>query len=143
MSTVPLDLLEDLFSGLDDLAHDLGKYICFETRFTGLDDDSPAGTEALRAALRADLLATRRRGDQQESAWQLWSRLRPAELDGDPAVAAVDDALAQLKPLSLDGPRPTLLRAAALAGQVQQATRDLRDRARQRLEAAGRLDDLW
>lgn len=133
------DALAALHPELSDLAHDLGKYACFETGFVGLDAD----TEDLRAALRADLLATHRHGDAVESCWQLWQRLRPAALADDPDVAVIDDALARLSTLDLAGDRAALLAAAAVAREVRDATRRLRDRATARLDAAGLLDDLY
>ncbi len=124
------DDLEDLVDDLADLRHDLGKYVTFEVRF--LD---PAAPDAdLRAALRRDLLETRRGADGAESAWDLWARLRPGILDGDPDVALLDDLLARLRAVDLDGPRPALDSAAALAREVAAVTRRLHGRARDRLD---------
>lgn len=125
----PADALETLAERVGDLRHDLGKYICFETRFLAPD----AETEVLRASLRADLLATRRRGQQIERASDLWARLRPTELEGDPDVLAIDWAMGQLASVDLDGDRATLDRAAGLARQVADATRRLDARVRANL----------
>lgn len=127
----PTAAREALAERVADLRHDLGKYICFETRFLGPD----ATDEALRAALRADLLATRRRGAEVETAAALWARLRPAELHGDPDVVAIDDAIRALAVLDLRAEAPALDRAgldraAALARQIADATRRLDARAR-------------
>ena len=61
--------LAELLDQVDDLRHDLGKYIGFETRFVGLD----ANDEDLRRALKSDIFETHRRGDQVESAWAMWT----------------------------------------------------------------------
>lgn len=118
---------------LEDLRHDLGKYVCFEVRFAGPDADLPT----LRAALKADLLATRRRGDRTEAAWELWGRLRPAILSDDPDVLALEQAVQALQQVDLEGDRPALDAAAATADQVRQATRRLHERARQAALALG------
>ena len=125
--------LGGLVPALQDLQHDLGKYVCFETRFVGLEAD----LASLRQALRADLLATRRRGEQAEAAWQVWARLRPAGLDDDPDVGAIDAAVEALARADLGGARPALLAAAAQADRVRQATRSLALRARQAAADAG------
>lgn len=132
---MPLDAvtgedLEDLVDDLADLRHDLGKYITFEVRF--LED--PATDDDLRAALRRDLLETRRGAAGTEPAWDVWARLRPARLDGDPDVAALDDLLARLRDADLDGPRATLDAAADLAREVAATTRRLHRRALDRLD---------
>ncbi len=136
---LPLALLADLFSELVDLDHDLGKYIGLQTRFCGLD----APDEELRDALRADLLATRRQGDTELTAWALWDARRPASLDDDPRVRQLDSLLADLSRTRLDGDRASLLAVAARAAEVRQACRALVDLARQRLDAAGMLEDAW
>ncbi len=117
---------EGMVDRLSDLRHDLGKYVRFETRFV----ESGGDVEALRAALRADLLATRRRGDEVEGAQAVWARMRPAELEGDPDVSAIDAAMAALAGVDLGGPEPELRRAAALTAAVAEATRRLQQRAR-------------
>lgn len=131
------DELEALLPVVEDLRHDLGKYVCFEVRFVGLD----AGVDDLRAALRADLLATRRRAGQTEAAWQLWGRLRPDALDGDDDVAVIDQAVAQLRRAELerrlDGDRDALIALAGQATVVRDATRRISDRIRRAAEAAG------
>ena len=76
--------------------------------------------EALRQALKADLLQTDKRGDRIEAAWSVWARLRPAELDNDPDVVAIDASLAGLQALALDTmEREGLLSAAAAARDIQ------------------------
>jgi len=118
---------------LDVLRHDLGKYVCFETRFVGLDADLPA----LRQAVQADVLATRKTGDAVEPAWDLWARLRPDDLSDDPDVLAIDQAVEQLAVADLAGGRDTLLAAAQTARTVQTATRSLARRAHQAALALG------
>ena len=120
---------EDLLDLAADIRHDLGKYVVFEARFAGPD----ASVEERRAALRADLLATRRGPRGVEPAWAVWARLRPAELAGDPDVERIDAALAALRGVDLDGDAAELERAAALAAEVAEATRRLDARARRAL----------
>ena len=124
--------LEALVEQLDAIRHDLGKYIGFETRFLGED---PAEGD-LRRALKADLLTTRRDGGSTETAWDLWARLRPSVLDGDPDVVVVDDAVAALRVVDLAGPLDELRRAAILAREVSVATRSLARRGRLALDDA-------
>lgn len=129
VESLALDDLAALADRLADLRHDLGKYIRFETRF--VEDNADLG--ALRDALRADLLATRRRGDQLEPAVAVWARMRPVELDGDPDVVAIDAAMARLSSFDPSAPEPALREAATLAREVSEATRRLHTRARARL----------
>lgn len=121
--------LEDLVEDLSDLRHDLGKYVVFELRFLG---DGP-GVEDLRAALRADLLSTRRRGDATETAWAVWARLRPGQLDGDPDVQSIDALVERLATADLDGDEASLHAIAAVARRVADGTRRLHRRAADRL----------
>lgn len=121
--------LEPLEERLADLRHDLGKYIRFETRFA----EGGADVEALRAALRADLLSTRRRGSEVEPASAVWARLRPPELADDPDVREIDLAMSALATVDLGGTEADLRRAAALTSRVSEATRRLHARARARL----------
>ena len=129
LEALPVATLEGLLDRLGDLRHDLGKYIRFETRFVEEGGD----VEALRAALRADLLSTRRRGSEVESAVAVWARMRPAELDGDPDVVLIDEAMAALGGIDLDGPESGLRAASAASGRVSEATRRLLARARARV----------
>ena len=124
------EVLVELVEQLSDIRHDLGKYICFETRFAGADAD----TETLRMALKADLLATRRRGEQTETAWSLWERLRPEGLL-EPEIETVDGAMEHLNAIDLDGPEETLVNARQLAQQVSSAIRALHGRAVQQQDS--------
>ncbi|MCB9758823.1 MAG: hypothetical protein H6739_03205 [Alphaproteobacteria bacterium] len=76
--------------------HDLGKYVCFQARWLSPDDPEAEW----RDALRADVLETRRGPEGVEDAVALWARLRPplAVLAPDPDLAAVDAAVAALRP---------------------------------------------
>ena len=123
---IPPAELETLVEDLADLQHDLGRYITFEVRFL----DSKPDTEALRAALTADLLHTRRHGDAVEDCQAIWGRLRPTRLEGDPDLLALDLAMEALRSADLAGDRPDLDRTAALANSVAQLTRSLLKRAR-------------
>lgn len=121
-SAMSIDDLEDLADQVADLRHDLGKYITFEVRFVGLDAD----TEALRQAVKADLLATDKRGGETEAAWSVWGRLRPPALAEDPDVLAIDGLIAGLEALALDGlDRAGLLAAAEQAAAVQARCKSL------------------
>ena len=123
-----------LLDQVDDLRHDLGKYISFETRFVGPD----AEVETLRRALKADIFETHRRGNQVESAWELWARLRPSELVEDPDILLIEQHLIDLRAVDLDGARPALAQAAALAREITTATRRLAIR----LHTEADTDDL-
>lgn len=118
--------LRAIWPRLEDLRHDLGKYIAFETRFLG----PSASEEDLRSALRSDLLATRRGSRGVESAAQIWTRLRPVDLGDDPDVLKVEEALARLREADLEVDLDGLRALAELAQQVRQATRSLHERAR-------------
>ncbi len=116
--------------------HDLGKYVALELRWLPPNADS----DALRAALRADVGATRRDADRVESAPVLWDRLRPAlaALGDDPDLTAVDAAVALLRALlpDLGTASPDRLAAgAAAAFAVADALKRLDRRVR---EASGR-----
>ena len=131
VEAIPPAALGDLVEQLDAVRHDLGKYMAFETRFVGLD----APVSDLRRALAADLRATRRqrRGDGSEAveaAWEVWRRLRPESLDGDPDIAVIDQGIADLAAADLDGDEDTVRRMAELALRVSEATRRLSSRAR-------------
>lgn len=125
LSDIPAGDLPDLIEDLGDLRHDLGKYITLEVRFLGPDP----GTEALRAALRADLHQTAKRGDEVRSAWEVWASLRPAALDGDVDLLRIEASLQALRDVDLSGDRSALEQAADLARDVAEATRSLYRRA--------------
>ena len=103
-----------LLPDAEDLRHDLGRYICFETRFA-LETDDP---EALRLALRADLLQTRSTAGAHEPAWSVWERLCPEALEGDPHLQRIDRELRGLRQLDLDAPGLDLRGTAAAARRV-------------------------
>ena len=127
---VPVEALAELSEDLADLRHDLGKYVTFEVRFAGRE---AAETEVLRAALQRDLLRTYSRQGADQAAWEVWARLRPALLDGDPDVAEIDAALAGLREVALaTAERAALLRAAAQAEAVSAACRRLLQRVQSR-----------
>ena len=97
--------LEGLVERLSDIRHDLGKYITFEVRFLG-----PGPQQGdLREALRSDLYRTHQRGDVYLSAWEVWEKLRPLVLEGDPDVVAIDEALLLLRDVNLDQPQTVLM----------------------------------
>ncbi len=101
--------------------HDLGKYVVFEVAW--LPPDAPAA--ALRDALRADLLSTRRGPAGVSSAPEVWRELRPglpacAEVEAlDARVAALERALPALDE---EPPDPVALRVLAdLAEDVRRS----------------------
>ncbi len=125
------EVLEDLVEQLADLRHDLGKYVCFETRFVGVEAAEPD----LRDALRADLLRTRCGRDAEgreatETAWALWARLRPGTLAGDPDITEIDALIGRLQAADLSGDLACLRRTAEDAMEVASVTRRLLDRGR-------------
>ena len=103
------DALSLLVEDLEDLNHDLGKYIIFETRML---PEGEAG-ESLAAALRSDLYSTRKGvgpdGEvKAESAWAVWSRLRPAAIEDAQEVCRIDKLMSELQCAELDGPDAVL-----------------------------------
>ncbi len=121
--------LNDHLDALEDLNHDLGKYICFESRF--VDDTAPDAE--LRSALCTDVFETHRASDGVLSAWQVWQRLRPAALMEREEVRAIERALSRLGELQLRenrGSREELVEARALCREVAANTRSLLKLAR-------------
>jgi len=128
---VPGEASETLLEQVAALKHDLGKYVAWTS--ANLDDslwEGPLGDE-LVAALRADLLATRKYGDRSEAAWEVWTAHRaqlPAELE--PELEAVEAAVARLeragRALSADD-REAI---AAQRGSIRSAQMDIRAQLR-------------
>ena len=113
------------------IRHDLGKYICFEQRFIVSEGDS----EELRRALVSDLYRTRRIGDDAEDCGQVWARIRPAELDSDPDVKVIDQAIRDILGGNMNGSMEELQRLSVLAQEVRDASRRLMDRWLSRQES--------
>ena len=63
------------------IKHDLGKYVSFQARWL----PENASPEMVAAAVRADLLSTRRGPSGEQDAVEVWSGFRPA-LVGEEAV---------------------------------------------------------
>lgn len=99
--------------------HDLGKYVCFETRWVGIDGSQ----EDLSAALCADLLRTRSASGVVVDAVSLWEQLRPG-LEGvgetDVDLRAVDQAMEDIAQ-ALPGLRAGGLDTQALKACARQA----------------------
>lgn len=101
--------------------HDLGKYVCFETRWLGDDADEAS----LRSALQADLLHTRRSPSGDFDVAAVWADVRTdiiagAAADGaGPDLAAIDARVAALAALALrlDALSLAELRNVALAAR--------------------------
>jgi len=109
---------------LEDLHHDLGKYICFESRFV----EENASNVELRTALCTDVFETRRGPDGVLTAWQVWERLRPPELADREEIRTIERSLLRLSELNLlddNAPRSVLLEARALCQVVATNTRTL------------------
>lgn len=105
LEELPPALLPPVLGAVAAARHDLGKYMAMSLRW--LPADPPV--EELRAALVADLAATRRQGDQVEDAPHLWARLRGplvgevaledethVDLSADPDFVEVDRGMATL-----------------------------------------------
>ena len=114
----------DLLPVLNAVRHDIGRYICFELRFV----EDRSNVAELRRALRSDVLCTRKNGEQVESCLELWLRLRPSRLDGDPDFVIIDTAIHDIMSVDLDGTIQDLHRACALAETIRDASRRLHAR---------------
>lgn len=144
MTERPPEVRRALADHLSRLRHDLGKYVSLQVRWLGEDPD-PA---ALREALEADLLGTRRGPSGTVDALAVWAEFRPAlvgeaplpdgplvDLRGDPDLARLDAGMAEIArvvaalradDLDADGVR----RGARAAAEVAEACRALWTRAR-------------
>jgi hypothetical protein len=88
----------DLLERVAALKHDLGKYVAWTS--ANLEESLWHGPVAdeLIAALRADLLETRKHGERRETAWEVWQAHRdelPRPLE--PELEAVASAVARLE----------------------------------------------
>ena len=113
--------LEQMIPLLRAIKHDLGRYICFERRF--VEDSEDMGE--LRRALRSDIRMTRRSGDESETCWDIWTRLRPHLLNDDPDILIIDRAIEDIMSIDLDGPIDDLKRACELTESVRHSSRQL------------------
>jgi hypothetical protein len=120
----------DLLEQVAALKHDLGKYVAWTS--ANLDDavwegPAPQRIDELLAALRADLLETRKHGDHCESAWEVW-RAHVEQLPHplEPELEAVAHAVAELErvgPALADGDREAIIRER---GSIRAAQQDIR-----------------
>jgi hypothetical protein len=107
-------------------AHDLGRYLSFESAAWSPGEDPP---ELLREALAQDLHHTRRSATGSEDALRLWRRLRPSGLEDEPAVQALDQELPLLMALELErATEAELRRTAARLAQLAKGLRELHRR---------------
>ncbi len=125
------DALSLLVEDLEDPNHDLGKYIVFETRML---HDGETG-EPLAAALRSDLYSTRKGAGPDgsltvESAWAVWSRLRPAAIEDAHEVCRIDKLMSELQCAELDGPDAVLHGVREQAREVRTLLKTLLLQAR-------------
>ncbi|PRQ03710.1 hypothetical protein ENSA5_13320 [Enhygromyxa salina] len=109
------------------LKHDLGKYVAWTS--ANLDDalwDGPVADELL-AALRADLLETRKHGERREAAWEVWRAHhdqlpRPLEPELE-AVACAVELLEGVGSALTQGDRETIARERTKIRSAQQSIR--------------------
>lgn len=80
-----VDGLDALGSHVARLRHDLGKYVSMQVRWLG----EGASPEALRDAVMADLLTTRRGPRGVQTALAVWAEFRPALLGEQELVEGV------------------------------------------------------
>ena len=118
---------------LDRLRHDLGKAIVLQVTWLGPDP----GPAALRDALAADLLATRRSPRGTASAVEVYAELRPtlAGLDGDPDRIKLDAAMRAVEQVSVAlragaATDEDVTRGVSAAREVAEACRSLHRRWR-------------
>ena len=105
--------------------HDLGKYVCFETRWVGIE----AAENDLCEALCADLLRTRSAGGVEVDAVSLWRQLRPGLEslgEDDLDLGAVDRAMERIAEY-LPGLREGGLELGALRSCAAARRRGLRE----------------
>lgn len=103
--------------------HDLGKYVCFQVRWLADDADD----DALRGALKDDLLRTRRGPAGEASAADVWAAFRD-DLREAPGFSVIDATVADLarRAATLDGQsRAELDETAMLARRLADLLRDL------------------
>lgn len=111
--------------------HDLGKYVAFQIRWVAPDAPLPDR----RAALAADLLATRRGPEGATDAVTLWREVRApllgeqdlsngsrVDLSRDASVLAIEDAMANIEDL-LDCVRGSAATEAQVARGILAAVR--------------------
>jgi len=121
---------DDIVDALDDLQHDLGKYLRLPLAFLPAD----ASAEDVREAARRALFETRRAGAVIDDAASIWGRFREemnGALDALPTfhtlTTQVDRALEWSQPLREHQAAIDRLRIEADFSAVGQAIRDLRD----------------
>ena len=127
MSTGESQTPETLLERVSALKHDLGKYVAWTS--ANLEDEvweGPVGDELI-TALRADLLETRKQGEQREPCWEVW-RVHSAELPRplEPELESVEAAVGRLEqhgPALSEGDRAAI--ADARAG-IREAQREIR-----------------
>ena len=117
---------DELIEEVEDLVHDVARYMVFETRFLGAD----ANRDALLNALRADLCQTRKTTGpsgavETEAAWVLWRRLLPPELKEHPIVRDVNSRMDWLESVCWDEPPSDLGEIAEAAKAASSGIRAL------------------
>ena len=120
----------DLLEQVAALKHDLGKYVAWTS--ANLDNavwegPAPQRIDELVAALRADLLETRKHGDHCESAWEVWrAHLEQLPHPLEPELEAVSHAVAELERVGkalVEGDIETIVRER---GSIRAAQQDIR-----------------
>ena len=123
---------EALIEAVEDLVHDVAKYMVFETRFVdGLNDKN-----ALFDALRADLCSTRKTRQPDgsvhtESAWSMWSRMLPTTLSDHPLARKISSSMIELSHVDWDDAAVDVDRVACIAREASASIRVLLDEVRQ------------
>jgi hypothetical protein len=117
----------DLLEQVAALKHDLGKYVAWTS--ANLDDGLWEGpvTDELVAALRADLLETRKHGERRESAWEVWRahlQLLPRPLE--PELEAVGRAVTELERVGSALADDDRVQLASARPAIRRAQQDIR-----------------
>jgi hypothetical protein len=127
--------LSMLVEDLEDLVHDLGKYIVFETRMVA----EGASDAVLMSALRTDLYETRKHTDANgvvvtEAAWSVWERLRPSALGAADEVVQIDSLMSELQGVDLKEVSPMLNKVRTQTYEVRTLLKALLGRVRKEEE---------
>lgn len=121
-----------LIEAVEDLVHDVAKYMVFEVRFV----DSLHDRDGYFQALRADLCATRKTRQPDgsihtESAWAMWNRMLPTELNDHPLARKISSSMLELSHVDWDDAAVDVERVAYLAREASTSIRGLLHDVRQ------------
>jgi len=115
-----------LVEAVEDLVHDVAKYMVFEVRFGG----AALAGDAFAEAVRSDVCETRRSMNREgervtETAWQLWERMLPSALQEHPIARTVDARMKELPAVEWGNPSTDWQAVAALAQMTSDGIREL------------------